>query len=155
MHLEFRPGHVDTGDGGVLITAFAAEIAGMYDGLDLGAPGMPKAGPQELGPPGGAFLIGYADGMPVCCGGVKRLPDGACEIKRMYVVPEARRQGVARSLLHELEYTARGLGFTVARMDSGPLQQAAITLYEAEGYARIANFNANPIATWFGEKTIA
>jgi GNAT superfamily N-acetyltransferase len=154
MQLEFRPGHVDAGDGGVLIAAFANEIADIYDGLDLEAPGMPKAGPQELGPPGGAFLVGYADSVPVCCGGVKRLPDGACEIKRMYVVPEARRQGVARSLLHELEDTARRLGYTVARMDSGPLQQHAIALYEAEGYARIANFNGNPIATWFGERTL-
>jgi GNAT superfamily N-acetyltransferase len=155
MQVEFRPGQVDAGDGGLLIAAFAAEIADMYDGLDLGAPGMPTAGPQELGPPAGAFLVGYVDGTAVCCGGVKRLPDGACEIKRMYVVPDARRQGVARSLLRALEDTARGLGFTVARMDSGPRQQDAIAFYGREGYAPIGNFNANPIATWFGEKTIA
>ena len=154
MQVEFRPGRVDEGDGGDLIVAFAAEIADLYGGLDIGAPGMPTAGPDELGPPGGAFLVGYAEGRPVCCGGVKRLPDGACELKRMYVVPDARRQGIARTLLHALEQTARDLGFTIARMDTGPRQQHAMALYEAEGYVPIGNFNANPAASWWGEKTL-
>jgi GNAT superfamily N-acetyltransferase len=155
MHVEFRRGDVDSGDGGELIAAFAAEMAELYDGLDLGAAGMPTAGPGDLGPPSGAFLVGYADGRPVCCGGVKRLPDGTCELKRMYVVPEARRQGVARALLRALEETARGLGFTVARMDTGPRQQHAMAFYEAEGYSPIGNFNANPAASWWGEKALA
>jgi len=154
MEVEFRRGRVDTGDGGALITAFAAEMDALYDGLDLEAPGMPTAGPAELGPPGGAFLIGYAEDVPVCCGGVKLLSEDACELKRMYVVPQARRQGVARALLRALEDTARDLGFTVARMDTGPRQPHAIAFYEAEGYVPIGNFNGNPVATWFGEKRL-
>jgi len=154
MQVDFRPGRVDQGEGAELIAAFAAEIARVYDGLDIGAPGMPTAGPDELGPPSGAFLVGYADGRPVCCGGVKRLPDGTCEIKRMYVVPSARRQGVARALLRALEDTARERGYTVARMDTGPRQRHAQALYEAEGYAAIGNFNANPAASWWGEKAL-
>ena len=154
MQVEFRPGRVDEGDGADLIAAFSVEMGELYDGLDLGAPGMPTAGPGDLGPPGGAFLVGYADGRPVCCGGVKRLPDGACELKRMYVVPDARRRGVARALLHALEDAARELGFTVARMDTGPRQQHAMAFYESEGYAPIGNFNANPAASWWGEKSL-
>jgi len=155
MLVDFRPGRVDVGEGAQLVAAFAAEIAELYDGLDIDAPGMPTAGPDEMGPPDGAFLVGYAGGRPVCCGGVKQLPDGTCEIKRMYVVPGARRQGVARALLRALEGTARELGFTVARMDTGPRQQHAQALYESEGYARIGNFNANPTASWWGEKALA
>jgi GNAT superfamily N-acetyltransferase len=154
MQVDFRPGRVDHGDGGALIAAFAAEIAELYDGLDISAPGMPTAGPDDLAPPAGAFLVGYAEGRPVCCGGVKRLPDGACELKRMYVVPDARRRGIARTLLHALEQTARDLGFRVARMDTGPRQQHAMALYEAEGYTPIDNFNANPAASWWGEKAL-
>ena len=97
-NLEFRAVPTDTGDGAALVAAMVAEMRDLYDGLDLDAPDMPRAGPAELSPPGGVYLVGYRDGVPVCGGGVKRLPDGACEIKRMYVVPGARRSGVARAL---------------------------------------------------------
>jgi GNAT superfamily N-acetyltransferase len=155
MDVEFRPGRVDTGDGGALIAAFAAEMDALYEGLDLHAPGMPRAGPDELGPPGGTFLVGYCAGRPVCCGGLKALPDGACEIKRMYVVPDARRRGLARALLHALEDAARELGYRVARMDTGERQPHALAFYEAEGYRSIGNFNASPTASWWGEKPLS
>ena len=137
-----------------MIAAMVAEMAVLYDGLDLEAPGMPKAGPAELGPPGGVFLVGYRDGVPVCGGGLKQLPDGGCEIKRMYVVPEARRTGVARALLAALEDAARGMGYRVARLDTGSRQQHAIAFYEASGYRRCHNFNDNPAAAFHGEKQL-
>lgn len=152
--IEFRPARIDAGEGAVLAQAMAAEIAELYPGTRLDGPDMPKAGPEELSPPGGAFLVGRRDGEPVCCGGVKRLPDGACEIKRMYVVPAARGQGVARALLHALEAEARRLGYAVARLDTGPDQPHALRLYRGEGYREIENFNANPVATFFGEKVL-
>jgi GNAT superfamily N-acetyltransferase len=135
-----------------------AEMRELYwdvrGGLDLDSPDMPKASPAELGPPSGVFLVGYRDGLAVCGGGLKRLPDGGCEIKRMYVVPDARGQGVARKLLHALEDAARSLGYTVARLDTGPRQPQAQALYESEGYTAVANFNDNPVATYFGEKPL-
>ena len=156
--LHFRSVPVDEGDGVALVEAMIAEMRELYwdvgDGLDLNAPDMPKAGPAELGPPGGVFLVGYRDGVAVCGGGVKRLPDGACEIKRMYVVPAARGRGHARVLLHALEDAARGLGYAVARLDTGPRQSHAQRLYEDEGYVAVGNFNDNPVATFFGEKRL-
>ncbi len=152
--IEFRSGRVDDGDGAVLAQAMRDEIAAIYDGLALDGPEMPKAGPEELGPPGGTFLVGYRDGQAICCGGVKRLPDGTCEIKKMYVVPEARGQGVARELLYALEDAARALGYTVARLDTGPKQPGARHLYESAGYEVIENFNDNPVATFFAEKAL-
>jgi GNAT superfamily N-acetyltransferase len=94
--------------------------------------------------------VGWAAGEPVCCGGVKRLDHRACEIKRMYVVPEQRGRGVARRLLHELEDRARALGYELARLDTGPAQHGAQHLYESEGYRSIENFNANPVASFCG-----
>jgi len=147
-----------TGDGAALVAAMIDEMRELYwdigDGLDLNSPHMPKAGPVELGPPAGTFLVGYRDGVALCGGGVKRLPDGSCEIKRMYVVPAARGQGLARVLLHTLEDAARALGYRVARLDTGPRQPHARRLYESEGYVAIDNFNANPVATFFGEKRL-
>jgi GNAT superfamily N-acetyltransferase len=153
--IAFVDARVDDGPGGELAQAMRDEIAAIYDGLQLDGPAMPAAGQAELSLPGGLFIAGYADGDPVCCGGVKRLSDEACEIKKMYVVPEWRGRGVARKLLHELEDRARALGYTIARLDTGPKQLSARGLYENEGYAEIENFNRNPVATFFGEKSLA
>ncbi len=150
--LSFTDGHVDRGPGGEMIAAMRSEMAVMYDGLEFDGAAMPKAGPAELGPPDGAFIVGWAGEQPVCCGGLKRLSDGACEIKRMFVVPAWRGRGVARRLLHALEDRARGLGYTILRLDTGPRQAGAKHLYKSEGYRAIANFNDNPIASFFGEK---
>jgi GNAT superfamily N-acetyltransferase len=153
--IAFVDASVDDGPGGDLAQAMRDEIALMYDGLDLDGPSMPPAGQAELSPPGGLFIVGYVDGEPVCCGGVKRLGDDACEIKKMYVVPEWRGKGVARKLLHELEQRARRIGYAVARLDTGPKQLGARGLYESEGYEQVPDFNGNPVAAFWGEKPLA
>lgn len=152
--IRFEAGHVDSGVGRALVRVMRDEIALMYAGLDLDSDAMPRAGAAELSAPGGAFLVGYHDEAPVCCGGLKRLDDLACEIKRMYVVPPLRGRGVARTLLHQLEETARSLGYVIARLDTGPKQPGARRLYESEGYAEVANFNGNPVASFWGEKPL-
>jgi GNAT superfamily N-acetyltransferase len=154
MELAFADAQVTRGPGGTLIDAMRAEIHELYAGLELDGAEMPKAGPAELGPPHGGFIVGWSGGQPVCCGGFKRLPDGTCEIKRMFVIPEMRGRGLARELLHELERRARRHGYEIARLDTGPLQPEARHLYESEGYRSIENFNANPVATFFGEKRL-
>ena len=152
--VEFRDGLIDDGDGGRLERAMRAEVEALYADLDMNSPEMPAACPAELNPPAGAFLVGYLDGVAVCCGGIKRLDERACELKRMYVAPDVRGRGVARALLEALEQRARRLGYSVARLDTGPKQPAAQRLYESAGYVAIENFNANPVATFFGEKPL-
>jgi GNAT superfamily N-acetyltransferase len=137
-----------------LLAAMGREIETMYDHA-LDAPDMPKAGPAEMSPPGGSLLLGVDEaGQVVCVGGIKRLPDGACEIKRMYVVPEARGRGIGRRLLLALEDEARALGYEIARLDTGPKQPGAQRMYEQAGYRPIDNFNENPVASFWGEKRL-
>ena len=152
--IEFRICPVDEEPAATLVQGMADDIAALYDGLDLGGADMPKAGPAEMSPPGGTFVVGEQDGVPICCGGIKRLPDGTCEIKRMFVVEQARGRGVARALLEELERRARALGYAIARLDTGPRQMRAMRMYERAGYVPIENFNANPVASFFGEKRL-
>jgi GNAT superfamily N-acetyltransferase len=152
--IEFAGARVDAGPGGKLAQAMRVEIAVMYDGLELDGDRMPRAGPAELRPPAGTFIVGMLDGQAVCCGGIKRLDDRACEIKKMYVDPELRGRGVARRLLHELEDRARELGYELARLDTGPKQLGARALFESEGYVEVENFNANPVASFWGEKAL-
>jgi GNAT superfamily N-acetyltransferase len=152
--LIFRPCPVDEDPAAGLVQAMRDDIAALYDGLDLDGADMPKAGPAELGPPDGTFVVGLENDAAICCGGLKRLPDGACEIKKMFVVEQARGRGMARALLEELERRARELGYEIARLDTGPRQVRAQRMYERAGYVPIENFNANPVATFFGEKRL-
>jgi GNAT superfamily N-acetyltransferase len=152
--IEFCSCGVGEASAAALLQAMRDEMAELYDGLDLDDPQMPKAGATELGPPRGVFIVGFEDEVAVCCGGVKGLPDDTCEIKRMFVTPNARGRGVARALLAELERQARALGYAVARLDTGPRQPRAQQMYARAGYQPIENFNKNPVATYFGEKRL-
>ena len=136
-----------------LIEAMIVELIPLYGRIDV--PGMPAAGPQEFSPPGGTFLVGRDDdGTVLCGGGVKRLDDDVAEIKRMYVIPEARGRGLARELLAALEDAARDLGYARVRLDTGPEQPTAERLFRAEGYAEIGNFNDNVMASFWGVKKL-
>jgi GNAT superfamily N-acetyltransferase len=136
-----------------LVAAMVDEVSEMYGRIDV--PGAPTATPADFSPPGGGFVVLYEDGRPVAGGGVKGLDDEACEIKRMYVVPDARGRGIARQLLVALEDEARRLGYRIARLDTGAKQPVARAMYERAGYRPIGNFNANPFASFWGEKALA
>jgi GNAT superfamily N-acetyltransferase len=136
-----------------LLEAMIAELAPLYGRIDV--PEAPSATPEDFAAPNGAFLVGFEGEEAICCGGIKRLPDGACEIKRMFVVPGARGRGVARALLAALEDEARALGYDVARLDTGAKQPHAERMYRAAGYRDIGNFNANPFASYWGEKALS
>jgi GNAT superfamily N-acetyltransferase len=135
-----------------LVEAMVQDVSRLYGRIDV--PGAPTATPADMSPPGGGFVVICEDGVAVAGGGVKRLDDTACEIKRMYVVPEARGRGLGKVLLEGLEAEARRLGYRVARLDTGPQQPDAQRMYERAGYAPIENFNANPFASFWGEKVL-
>jgi GNAT superfamily N-acetyltransferase len=134
-----------------LAAAMVDEVEVMYEqGLRRG----PSAEPSELAPPGGGFVVLEEDGRPLAGGGVKRLDARTCEIKRMYVVPEARGRGLGRRLLEALEALARDLGYAVARLDTGARQPRAQRMYERAGYAAVPDYNGNPYASFWGEKAL-
>ena len=108
-------------------------------------------------PPGGTFLVVSEDGKPVACGGLRTLDAdaGIGEVKRMYVVPSARRRGHARRLLGALEECARELGHERMRLDTNAAQPEALELYAACGYREIADYNGSPTATHWFEKPLS
>ncbi|MBC9716840.1 GNAT family N-acetyltransferase [Streptomyces sp. TRM66268-LWL] len=93
-------------------------------------------------PPAGLYLIAYdAQDRPVATGGWRTqdandegYSDGDAELKRMYVVPEARGLGLARRILALLEEDARARGRTRMVLETGTEQPEAIALYTSSGY---------------------
>jgi len=132
-----------------LLRAMGAELDALY-----GSEEVLSGAPADFAGPGDAFLVVSDGGRPVACGGIKRLDDRTGEIKRMYVVPEARGRGVARALLGFLEGTARELGYTRVRLDTGDRQPHARALYVSARYAPIDDYNANPAASFWFEKAL-
>lgn len=85
-------------------------------------------------------VVVYQDNKPVACGGLKQFDEHSLEIKRMFVVPECRAQGVGGLVLSELEKWAIELGFERCILETGKRQPEAIALYKKHGYTSIANY---------------
>jgi GNAT superfamily N-acetyltransferase len=148
--IDFRTVDAGVPPASDLIAAMLAEMDALYGSIETG----PSGTPADFAPPGGAFVVGFEDGEPVCAGGLKRLSGGAVEVKRMYVVQAARGRGVARALLTALEDEAQSLGYEVVRLDTGAHQPHVRMLFESAGYAAIADYNGNPFAAYWGEKRL-
>ena len=101
------------------------------------------AGENDIGPardasmfvePHGVFLVVRDDdGKAVACGGIARFDETRAELKRMYVVPDARGRGLGRRVLDELEAAARRLGYTGVVLETGTRPEA-LGLYASAGY---------------------
>ncbi len=136
--LDLRDEAYDSPVAQQLIAAVQGEYVERYGGSDD-----TPVDPAEFTPPGGLFLVGYRDSEPVAMGGLRHHGDGdglTVEIKRMYVVPEARGQGLSRVMLAALEDRARQLGAARIVLETGERQPEAISLYESSGYERIPGF---------------
>ena len=152
MALEFRPARSDESPGRELLRELIDLFNAIYPGR-AARPGSVTTA-DEMVPPHGIFLVGYEDGRPIAIGGVRRLDDAICEIKRMYVVPDARSRGAGRALLDALEDAARELGYERVRLDAGPEQTHSRVLFAKTGYVEIERYNDNHIANYFAEKRL-
>jgi GNAT superfamily N-acetyltransferase len=118
-----------------LVEQVQAEYVVRYGGRDR-----TPVDPGEFAAPDGVFLVGRVDGRAVACGGFRRHDGTACEVKRMFVRPEHRGRGHARTLLAALEDAARGAGYGRVLLETGTGQPEAIALYESSGYTRVPGF---------------
>ena len=150
--LRFERGDPEEPPASELLAAMRVELNELYEAFDR--LDNPPVDPAELRPPGGAYVVGFDGEQAVAGGGVRHLAEGVGEIKRMFVRPAARSRGVAGALLEELEDTARTLGYDVVRLDTGPKQLHALTLYRRAGYVEVPRYNENPFACFWGEKRL-
>jgi GNAT superfamily N-acetyltransferase len=113
--------------------------------------------PHDIADPHLTFLVASIDGTAAGCGALRSLEPGVGEVKRMFVLPEFRGRGIARHMLSALESTARELGYSTLRLETGTRQPEAIGLYTSAGYREIPRFGEyvdNPFSVCF-EKRLA
>jgi GNAT superfamily N-acetyltransferase len=95
-----------------------------------------------VAPGEGAFLIAHVDGAAVGCGAVRRLSGPDAEIKRMYVAPRFRGQGLGDALLTAWEAEARALGATRLVLETGERQPESLALYRRHAFEVVPCFGA-------------
>lgn len=136
-----------------LLREAAIEARALYP--ELFAHGAPWPGnPPTAGR--GVYLVAYTDGKPSACGALRSIDAETVEVRRLFVTAAARRRGLARAMLLDLERRAAALGYAVMRLETGNRQLAAIALYESLGFKRIPPFGQyadDPMSVCF-EKTI-
>ena len=108
------------------------------DLIDSAAP-MPTNQPLQ---PGDIYLIAFLDGNPVGCGALRKVDERTAEVRRMYVLRQARRIGLARGILLRLEEEACRFGYETLLLETGNRQHPALSLYESYGFTRIPPFGS-------------
>jgi putative acetyltransferase len=108
--------------------------------------------PGKYSAPGGALLLGEVDGHAAGCVALRALPegralpDGACEMKRLYVQPGFRGSGLGRALAAGIIARGRDLGYRAIRLDTlGDQMADAVRLYRTLGFTEIAPYYDNPL----------
>ena len=86
-------------------------------------------------------VVAYENNRPVGCGAFKAHNKQQIEIKRMYVLPAARKKGYAAAILTTLERWAVEVGFGEAILETGKAQVEALSFYPKQGYAVMPNFS--------------
>jgi DNA-binding MarR family transcriptional regulator/GNAT superfamily N-acetyltransferase len=109
---------------------------------------------DELRPPSGLLLLARLRGRAIGCGALKFHGRSACELKRMWIAPEARGLGLGRRMLEELEWHAGKRRAARVRLETNRALREAIALYRRAGYVEVDAFNDEPYAHHWFEKRL-
>lgn len=111
---------------------------------------------EEMRPPQGIFLVARHDRHLVGGVGLRSIaePDlHFAEVKRLWVRPDRRREGIGLVLMKEIESRARELRYLTLFLETGPAQPEALALYRSNGWTEIDHYPdgvfCHPQAHWF------
>ena len=136
------------------LQAYYNELAQRFaTGFDVARSRDPDA--ADMIRPHGTFMLAWSDGLPVGCVGLKGEGNDLAEVKRLWVAPAARGQGLARRLMAAVEEAAHQLSIRVLRLDTNSALPEAIGLYRKTGWVEIPRFNDDPYPDVFFEKRLS
>jgi putative acetyltransferase len=107
--------------------------------------------PGAYAPPTGRLLLARSADRAAGCIALRKLENGTCEMKRLYVRPDYRGKGLGRMLVERLIAEARLAGYERMRLDTvASAMQDAIVLYRNMGFKEIAPYSSIPVesALW-------
>lgn len=100
---------------------------------------------HKYGMPEGRLYLALADGTAAGCIGLRKLNPRQCEMKRLYVRPEFREQGIGRLLTEQILRDAKIIGYQQVLLDTFPFLEQALTMYRHMGFREIPRYNDSPM----------
>lgn len=101
--------------------------------------------PGKYSKPDGRLLLAYVDDRLAGCIAMRKLEDGICEMKRLFVRDEFRGLRIGINLIERLIADAREIGYSKMRLDTFPPKMGkAVSLYETHGFVEIPPYYENP-----------
>jgi GNAT superfamily N-acetyltransferase len=146
------PEPFESPDAQVLVRAQQAELRELDGRGDIGPV---RVGAMFEEPDGVFLVVRDEEGSAIGCGGLARFDAARGELKRMYVVPDARGSGLGRRLLVALEGEALRLGYRGLVLETGEAQAEALRLYTSAGYEPIpcyGSYAGQPISRCFEKR---
>lgn len=100
---------------------------------------------RVYGPPGGILFLLRQEERTAGCVALKDLGGGVCEMKRLFLRPGFRGEGLGRRCAERIVQAAREMGYGTMRLDTLPAMRAAIALYRSMGFTEIPRYTENPL----------
>jgi carbonic anhydrase len=101
--------------------------------------------PGAYAAPEGRLYLAELDGEPAGCVGIRKISEGVCEMKRLYVDPTMRGRGLGRDLALAAIRSARELGYRRMQLDTLPAMRIAVKLYRELGFSEAPAYYPSPL----------
>ena len=102
---------------------------------------------EKYGLPNGRLYIAYFNNQAAGCIALRQMSDTECEMKRLYVRPQFGGNKIGKTLVETIISDANEIGYKAMLLDTYPLLDRAIKLYEKRGFYKIPPYNNSPIDT--------
>jgi GNAT superfamily N-acetyltransferase len=101
--------------------------------------------PGCYAPPRGRLLLAVIDDQPAGCVALRPLQENICEMKRLFVPPAFRSQGIGRKLAEHIVAEARQIGYAAMKLDTLPRLKPATDLYTKLGFSPCQPYYDTPL----------